>query len=425
MRVDVIGAGLSGLATAWYLADAGARVCVRDASTRPGGLIQTIHRPEGLVETAARGFTWTPRTGALFEAAGLQPRFAREASKRRYIFRDGRATRWPLTPLETAGAAARFGRAWVARQVPPRPAETVATWGTRVFGRAATMWLLAPALQGIYASPPAELSASALFGKTRAPRGKLTTPAGGMGELINRLHDRLCASGVSFEFGCAVSAADLNPSIKTVICTSAPEAARLLTPHAPALASAVGRIRMVSIVVATAFFEPDAKDLKGFGVLFPRSSGVRALGALFNAEIFEDRSRMRSETWFYGDLDALALPATDTETAALISTDRAVLTGRSDPPVACYVTRHRDALPVYDAAILDALAALPDLPPRLAIAGNYLGRLGVSSLLEGASDAASRVCRGGVATSAPRPSTGSERPELAGGPARDGERGVA
>ncbi len=396
-RTVVIGAGLSGLATAWYLTDAGARVRVLEASPRPGGLIQTIHTPEGLVETAARGFTWSPRTGALFEAVGLPPRFAREESKRRYIFRNGRATRWPLTPFETAGAAARFGRAWVGRQVRPRTTETVASWGTRVFGASATMWLLAPALQGIYASPPAELSASALFGKTRAPRGKLTTPARGMGEMIDRLHERLLARGVSFEFGRTAGAADLVPSVKTVICTPAPAAAQLLAPHAPALAAAVARIRMVSIVVATVFFEPKSEDLRGFGVLFPRSSGVRALGALFNAEIFEGRSRLRSETWFYGDLDAAALPATDADTTALIAADRAVLTGRSQQPVACHVTRHRDALPVYDAAVLGAQAALSELPPHLAIAGNYLGRLGVSGLLEGAADAASRLYAQGVA----------------------------
>jgi hypothetical protein len=54
------------------------------------------------------------------------------------------------------------------------------------------MWPLAPALQGIYASPPAELSASALFGKTGAAR-QLTAPARGMGEMIDRLHERLRA----------------------------------------------------------------------------------------------------------------------------------------------------------------------------------------------------------------------------------------
>ena len=111
--VTVIGAGLSGLATAWYLAERGARVRVLEAASRPGGLIQTVHTREGLVETAARAFPWSDRTAALFEAMDIAPQFARDESKRRYIFRDGRARRWPLTPFETAGAAARLGRACV------------------------------------------------------------------------------------------------------------------------------------------------------------------------------------------------------------------------------------------------------------------------------------------------------------------------
>ena len=388
-HVDVIGAGLSGLATAWYLAEAGARVRVLEAGPRPGGLIRTQHVKEGLVETAARAFTWSDRTGALFDAVGIRPCFAREQSKRRYIFRGGRARRWPLTPFETAGAGARFGRAWIGRQVRPRTTESVATWGARVFGPSATTWLIAPALQGIYASPPCELSASALFGKKRATRGKLAAPPRGMGEIIDRLHDALRARGVTFEFDKLIE--QLDDSIPTAICTNAPAAARLLAPHAPALAAALGRIRMVSLVAATAFFAPHDDDLRGFGVLFPRSSGIEALGALFNAEIFAERSDLRSETWMYGSLSATGVPRTDADAVAQISADRTVFTGRSETAVASYVARHIDALPLYNAAVLDAEATLGQLPPRLAIVGNYLGRLGVSSLLEGAAEAATRL----------------------------------
>jgi hypothetical protein len=41
--------------------------------------------------------------------------------------------------------------------------------------------------------------------------------------------------------------------------------------------------------------------------------------------------------------------------------------------------------------VLEAQATLPDLPAHVAIAGNYLGRLGVSSLLTGAAEAAARL----------------------------------
>jgi hypothetical protein len=68
--------------------------------------------------------------------------------------------------------------------------------------------------------------------------------------------------------------------------------------------------------------------------------------------------------------------------------DRRVLTGRSASPHAMYVTAYRDVLPIYSTAVLDAQAALPNLPAHLAITGNYLGRLGVSALIDGAADVA-------------------------------------
>lgn len=389
MTVHVIGAGLSGLATAWYLCEAGARVRLIEATRRAGGLIQTRHVPEGLVEEAAPALTWGAPAEALFGAAGVPPFFAIERSKRRYIFRDGRPTRWPLTPLETVTAAARFGRAWIGRQARPRASESVAAWGNRVLGSSTVTWLLAPALQGIYASPPEALSASAIFDKKRTKRGTLAAPPLGMRQLIDGLQNALYARGVTIEFGDPVKQLDRN--VPTAICTDAPAAARLLALDAPVLATALSRIKMVSLVTVTAFFDPRADDVRGFGVLFPRSSGVEALGALFNADIFAARSALRSETWIYGDLVAAALPGNDVEALARVIADRAVLTGRSASPRAGYVTRQWNALPVYDAAVLEAAAALRQLPSWLAIVGNYLGRLGASSLIEGAAEAAVRL----------------------------------
>jgi oxygen-dependent protoporphyrinogen oxidase len=394
-HVTVIGAGLSGLAAAWYLARAGASVHVVEAADRPGGLIQTHHVPEGMVETAARAFTWSDRVADLFQAANVQPCLPQEQSKRRYIFRDGRPMRWPLTVAETMGLAARFGRSWVTRTARPRADESVTTWGTRVLGPSALNWLLAPALQGIYASPPDALSAPALFGKKRIKRGKLAAPPDGMSELIERLHAALKAKGVTFKFGHTATVIDT--SAPTVICTNAPAAARLLASQAPEVAAALGRIRMVSLVTVTAFFAPHQDDLRGFGVLFPRGTGVDALGALFNTEIFAGRGQLRSETWIYGGLSPAGLPKGDDDIARRLAADRAVLTNRSDGPRAFYATSQVDALPVYDSAVLDADAALKHLPPTVAVAGNYCGRIGVSSLLDGAAAAAAQLCHVGPA----------------------------
>jgi protoporphyrinogen/coproporphyrinogen III oxidase len=385
--IAVIGAGLSGLATAWYLTDFGARVHVIEAAARPGGLIQSPRLPEGLVETAARAFTSSERVQALFRAVDLTPITARDASKRRYIYRDG-PRRWPLSISESVATAARAGAAWVRRDMHPNDDETVAVWGQRVLGRAATKWLLAPVLQGIYASPPDELSAAAIFRAGRRIRGTLIAPAGGMGELIDRLHSRLLERGATFTFGAGTR--ELKATSPTVVCTNAPAAATLLAPHVPRLARAIGSIRMVSLQPVTAFFPPHAADLRGFGVLFPRSAGLQSLGVLFNCDIFEGRGSLRSETWIYGDLSATKLPQGETDVRTRLATDRRVLNGREESPLAVHISPP-SLLPVYDKAVLCAQGALGDLPSWLGLTGNYLGRLGVSGILESAFESARRM----------------------------------
>jgi oxygen-dependent protoporphyrinogen oxidase len=212
-----------------------------------------------------------------------------------------------------------------------------------------------------------------------------------MGEFIERLFEALRARGVAFAFGCRVAA--LDPSTPTVVATPAPAAAALLAPHAPRLAESIGLLPMTSIVSTTAFFAPAPGDLRGFGVLFPRETGVRALGVLFNTDIFAGRGTCRSETWIYGSLaGTLPLPQPD-EVADWILEDRARLTGRSDRPIAFSPPRPGSppSLPVYDHTVLIIKERLADLPPRLALAGNYLGRLGVARLLDLSREAAERL----------------------------------
>jgi len=387
----VIGGGLSGLTAAWYLADAGARVRVVDAADRCGGLIRTLDTPHGPVETAANAFVRSPRVDALFAALDLAPARPLAVSRKRYIFRNGRPRRWPLTTGETAGTAARFAAAWARRRVAAGEGETVAAWGRRVLGAAATEWLVEPALHGIYASPAAELSARAIAASRPKGRREFVAPPDGMGQFTGRLREALAARGVEFELGRTVDAPDLAPGRPTVIATNAPAAARLLATHAPAFAAAAGRVRVAPVSPVTAFFTPGPADLRGFGVLFPRGAGVTALGVRFNNDIFASRATLRSETWIYAGAGADAASLTATLVA-----DRRALTGADTAPVAVYPTMWPEAIPVYDDWVTAAAAALSTLPPWLAVAGNYLGRIGVAGLLDVAAEAAARL-RGAAA----------------------------
>lgn len=371
----VVGAGLSGLAAAWCLRDAGFDVEVIEAAEEPGGLIGTMHTPHGPVERAANAFVWTETTAAWFARLDIAPSFPLDASRHRFIYRDGHPRRWPLRRGETFAMGARAGWTYLTRRMRPRPGETVAAFVTRVAGPAAVAWFVAPALQGIYGAPADRLSAEAVFGGWRRARGGSAAPPGGMGEFIDRLYQALCARGVSFSFGAPVDY--IGGALPTVVATNARAAAALVAPHAPALGSALGRVRLSGLETVTAFFEPRPDDIAGFGVLFPRGCGIDALGVLFNTSIFPGRGTQRSETWIYSLADgASAAPAADR-----VSADREVLTGRRQVPLGLFATTRPDALPVYDAGIVAVQAHVAKLPPWLALSGNYLGQIGVSTLL--------------------------------------------
>lgn len=385
----VIGAGLSGLASAWHLADRGYQVTVVDRASRPGGLIGTHATEYGLVETAANAFVRDDVVDAWFARLGLAAVTPHRESRRRYIFRDGKPRRWPLRAGESAAFAMRFAGAGLRRQLRARGDESMAEWGHRVVGPAATEWLLEPAMQGIYATRAAGLSAAALFNARRRGRRDMVAPARGMGDFARCLHDRLIERGVRFEFNRAVEA--LDPATPTVIATDAQTAAQLLRPHAEDVAGRLAAIRVAPLVSVTMFFEPHPADVRGFGVLFPERTGVAALGVLFNADIFAGRSDVRSETWIVGDRDRGLVALGDSQLLDTLLHDRFTVCGRHAAPLSTHITRSPKAIPIYDRAIADLQSSLTALPPWLALAGNYLGRIGVAALLAGGAAAAARL----------------------------------
>ena len=91
------------------------------------------------------------------------------------------------------------------------------------------------------------------------------------------------------------------------------------------------------------------------------------------------------------DSGELPLP-THAELPSWIEGDRRILVGSDVAPLAIVPPRPQiPALPLYDQAIAGVQERLADLPPWLAVAGNYLGRLGVAKLLDVARESAARI----------------------------------
>jgi protoporphyrinogen/coproporphyrinogen III oxidase len=390
--VTVVGGGFSGLATAYYLSKAGIPVEIVEQSDRLGGLIATLQTSHGSVETAAIGMKNSARVDAMCRDLGLRMLASASSSGRaRYIYRQ-RPTRWPLTPAESIALAARFTAAAARGARSPRPLETVDQWSARVLGRRAARWLVGPTLQGMYAGDPERLSASLVLGERQRPaspaRQGAVAPACGMQQLINALEGRLRQSRVAIRLN---SRAHLDGGGPAVICTAACDAAEVLRDVCPAASRALSTIDMLPLVRITAFY-PDEERPKGRGVLFPRPGDIRALGVLFNTNIFPDRAGEYSESWIYGgaaDRDVVDLSEDDLE--AVMDRDRERLCGRAVRPAARFVHRWRRALPHYDLQLESVRARGFDVPPGVFLVGNYVAGIGLSMVLERAATVAARL----------------------------------
>ena len=397
--ITVVGAGFSGLATAYFLVKRGLKVSIVEKSNRAGGLIETLHGEHGLVEKAANGILCSAKLEAIAADVGVPLLTTRREGRKRFIYR-GQPRQLPLNVFEMLKTGARV--ATHATSLSPRPFESIDEWGRRVGGDAATDCLLIPALGGIYAGDPDRLSASLIFGKAKLPdhlrtnqpeKGKLhgtVAPPQGMQQLTDGLRNWLAQAGVEFVFD--ADSIDVGVQDPIVIGLSANTAADCLRDLAPELNQALSGIEMLSLVTVTAFYQPDAAKVNGFGCLFPRDQGFRARGVLFNNSIFEGRGPAHSETWIFGGaLDADVIELGDGQFSDLIATERERFYGKRDEPLALHINRRPKAIPHYTIELERTLTNLPAPPANVALVGNYLGRIGLAKLIERAAVVADEI----------------------------------
>src|SRR6202051_4546410 len=95
----VVGAGLSGLATAYALQKAGIATRVVEAAARPGGGIQAVKRDGYLVECGPQSFSGT---GSIFEMCPdlgiLEERVLGDPKAPRYVLINGKLRNVPMGP---------------------------------------------------------------------------------------------------------------------------------------------------------------------------------------------------------------------------------------------------------------------------------------------------------------------------------------
>lgn len=171
----IIGAGVSGLTCAYRLHKAGRRVLLLEKAPRFGGAIRSEREEDWLIEAGPNStLETTPLLTELIRDAGVeeQKQYASDASKNRYILKNGQLTPLPMSPpaffktgLFTWGTKlGLFGEPF-RKASPPDAEESVAEFVRRRLGREFLDYAINPFVAGVYAGDPELLSVQAAFPK--------------------------------------------------------------------------------------------------------------------------------------------------------------------------------------------------------------------------------------------------------------------
>jgi oxygen-dependent protoporphyrinogen oxidase len=439
-RLDtvVVGAGISGLTTAFHLARGGMRVAVLEATKRVGGAIETL-------ADGAWRFEMGPNTvlesdssvGRLIAACGLDGEKITAApnAKRRYLYKSGKLIALPggpggllTTPLFPLGAKLRLLREpWIGRP-DDGVEESIAQFVRRRLGQAFLDYAVGPFVSGIYAGDPERLSVrwavpriyalerehgSLLRGalarrKGPAPRGAMISFRKGLEELPQRLAReigdvrtgvpvlKVVRSGDGFRVATEAGPVEAQ---RVVLAVPADRAGRLLDEATAGASRLFEEIPYAPVAIVSLGWRREAvgHPLAGFGFLAPRKEGLHTLGCLFPSEIFPGRAPE----------DHVALAAfvggrTDPEIVGwpddrIVSTVRAELwtpLGLSGEPSFRRVRRWRRAIPQYEIGhgrFVERVKEIELALPGLRIGGNFVGGVSVPDCIKNATALAEEI----------------------------------
>lgn len=408
MRIAIVGAGISGLATAFHLQrlQPGCELVVFDPEPNAGGTMQTAVREGFRFEIGGNGFlTNKPDTLALVEAAGATDLLLRSSdlARKRFIF-NGSMHRLPESPplfLKTKLISLPAKLRVVGELfVPARrdgAEESLRDFGYRRLGKAFTDVFLDAMVAGIYGSTPDKVCVNAAFPmvvdlereygglfrgmfakrkKEAGPGGALMSFKGGVGSFVEHLRSRVTAEwrlgegvtaierqGEGYRLGTAGGVTDVD---QVVIAAPPHPASAMLQPLDRELAGRLGQIEASPIAVVGFGFRRLAHPLDGFGCLTTTAARQKAMGILWDSSIFPDRAPegCKSLRVMIGGQRNPELVNQDE--AGLIATAReglATAMGITDEPDVTFVKRWDRGIPSYT---VGHVARVNDLFARVA-----------------------------------------------------------
>ncbi len=446
----IIGAGISGLCTAFWLKKAGFEVTVLERDEIPGGAMKTIRREGFLIDTGPNSaLETTPLFDELFDGLGIlgERVYANEKSNKRYILRGGVLHPLPMSPglfLKTKLWSTR-GKLRLLKEPLIGKAdheESVAQFVERRLGREFLDYAINPFVAGVYAGNPEELSVRSAFPKLY----RLEEKYGGLikGMIRGRKERKKRAEqskqnarmfsfreGMgTFPLSIAATLGDaLVPSTEVVrirkengtYAVDAQCGGKSVGFRAPHLVIAVPAYHAASLLtemhaqfagmLKTIYYPPVAliflayarshirRPLDGFGYLIPARENRKILGTIWSSTIFPDRAPEGSEaftTFIGGSRQPELLGMTDEELLAVADREVRELVSIGGDPKFRYIRRWNRAIPQYKlgyAGVIRDIEMFEDRHPGLFLCANYRGGIAVGDCVMSARRTADAVLK--------------------------------
>ena len=443
--VVVIGAGLTGLATTFFLQKKGFDVILLEKDSRVGGAIRT-HNENGYVfeEGPNTGVIGNYETALLFEMLHLEPEIANEKAEKRLILKN---KKWyPLpngpisflkTPLFTLNDKIKIAFEPL-RAKGSNPDESVASLASRRIGQSFVDYAVNPFISGIYAGDPEKLvtkyalpklynleqkygsfiggsykkSKEAKSENDKKATRKVFSAQGGLQTLIDKLKGAIGKQNIICDVKKAQVYLDKNnykidfrkdesnisistPNIVTTV--GAHDLKQLLTFVNDEDITSVTNVNYAKVIQVSVGINKKAikPEYYSFGGLIPQKENKKLLGVLFPSFCFNDRAPENSATlaiYLGGVRHPEYFEMSDSELDVLVKYELKDLFNISNSDIHYLkVFRHPFAIPQYEKSSKQRYETIDKLQKEhkgLTIGGNLRNGIGMADRIKQAYDIA-------------------------------------
>jgi len=441
INITILGAGISGLAAAYWLQKAGRDITVLEAGHQPGGSM-TTRREEGfLIDCGANsGLDTTPLIAQMTADLGLTEEmvYADEIGNKRYILKNGRLHALPTNPLAfirtdlfSFGAKMRLLAEPFIGRSKDGYYQSIAQFVKRRLGREFLDYAINPFVAGVYAGKPECLSVKSAFPKLyrleEVYGGLIKGFIKGAGERKKRAETSkqnarmfsfrsgmqafpkaiAAKPGICFQYDCTVEKVVARQNGFAVSCSQSGKmveyetdivlsaipayaAASVFAELDPQLSRHLSDVYYPPVKVLYLGYPKAAirQPLDGFGFLIPEKEKKKFLGAIWSSTIFPDRSREDTAafTLFIGGARSPELFDEDPDglNQTVISEFQEIM-GISELPVFTDEKMWPRAIPQYTIGYVEHETYFERFEqdnPGIFLSGNYRGGISVGDCIK-------------------------------------------